>query len=183
MSTYEIIATIFALLGVFFASKENSLSWPANIVSSSIYVYIFYTSELYYEAGLNIFFIVLGIQGIKRWYFDEESKRNAQIHSVSFREQKFPILICFFISIIFGIISFKFFNSKVAFLDATITVFSVYCTYLTIEKVIENWLLWIIIDIVCVFLYIYKGLYVTVILYCIYLVMATFGYREWQKKL
>ena len=182
MLVLESAAALLALAYVLLAIKEDRKCWYAAILSSTLYIAVFYDARLYLEAGLQIFFIVLAFLGLKKWQ-SRIAKQESKIHYISLKKHLTLIALTTSISICLGFIIAQNTNADLPYLDALITCFSVMTTYLVAEKIIENWLYWIVIDTVACLVYFYKGLNLTAILFFLYTILAIRGYQKWQKVL
>ena len=179
MDPVEIAGVITALAAVGLAAKEHILNWPAAIVSSGMYVVVFLRSNLYGDMALQLFYIVMSIYG---WYFWLKGDNKKESHIANCKSQTvrnlLVISVCGFVAALFLL---KKTDSNVPYLDAFTTVSSLAGTWMLAKKFIENWLVWIVTDIVSVGMYTYKMLYATAFLYFILVVMAVYGYFEWRK--
>ena len=179
MFALELTAALLALAYVLLAIKEDRKCWYAAILSSALYIAVFYDARLYLEAGLQIFFIVLAFLGLKKWH-STTKESESKVHYISFKKHFVLIGLTTCVSICLGFIIAQNTNSDLPYLDALITCFSVMTTYLVADKVIENWLYWIIIDAVACIVYFYKGLNLTAILFFLYIILAIRGYQQWK---
>ena len=182
MLVLESAAALLALAYVLLAIKEDRKCWYAAILSSTLYIAVFYDARLYLEAGLQIFFIVLAFLGLKKWQ-SRIAKQESKIHYISLKKHLTLIALTTSISICFGFIIAQNTNADLPYLDALITCFSVMTTYLVAEKIIENWLYWIVIDVLSIFVNFHKGLYLFAILFFIYTIVAVIGYFNWKKEM
>jgi nicotinamide mononucleotide transporter len=179
MSTIEILAAIITLFGVFLSGRQLRVNWLFGIVGAAIYTYIFYKSILFAEAILQAWYVVLGIIGWKNWTTENEEFEILHLNAKT-------ALICgitvLFLSLVSGRILDAFSTSDVPYLDATLAISGLVCTWLLAKKILENWLIWIVIDTVSGCLYIYKQLYATAALYFILAILAAYGYKQWKKQ-
>ena len=154
---------------------------PAAIISSSVYVFVFVFSKLYFDAILNFYYVAIAFYGLYNW----NKISNSSGTQVSFGSNKFTILwilVCSLTSIGLGYFAQNFTDAEFAYADAFTTIFSFYATWLITQKRIENWLFWIIINMVAIFMYYLKGLNFTVGLFTVYLAFAVYGYFTWRKE-
>jgi nicotinamide mononucleotide transporter len=179
-SWLEIAGVISGLLCVYLAAKNIIWNWPLAIISVGIYIFIFYNSHLFADMGLQFYFLVVNIYG---WYF--WSKRPAS-------QQKAPVVLItkpqiLFSSIAIIIFTFilgsvlKYTTASYPYLDSFCTACSLVAQFFMARKVVENWLIWIFVDIIYVGIYIFKGLHLTAIMYAIYVAIALIGYLDWKK--
>jgi nicotinamide mononucleotide transporter len=162
---YAGIAT--ALLGIFYSIKQNKIAWIWNFIASFIYGILFYQVGLYSDMELQGVFMAMALYGFVQW--------------------NRPIQFGIGGSLIFGFVSGYFHreipNVSLPFLDATLTGFSIWGTYLAAKRKIENWMVWMFVDILYIGVYIYKGMNGTAILYSVFLLFAFRGFYAWRKKL
>ena len=175
---YAGIAT--ALLGIFYSIKQHKIAWIWNFIASFIYGILFYQVGLYSDMELQGVFMAMAIYGFVQW------NQPDQLWEVK-RSSRLNLLIGIGGSLIFGFTSgylhHEISNVSLPFLDATLTGFSIWGTYLAAKKKIENWLVWIFVDILYIGVYIYKGMNGTAILYAVFLLFAFRGFYAWRKKL
>lgn len=190
-SVLEIIAVIFGLLSVWFAKKENILVYPTGIISVLIYVYICIDPKvkLYADAGINLFYFFMSVYG---WYQWGRKNENATLQiSKCTRKNWFWSLTMFAASFIFIYFLLRWFKAddlsywqtRIPLIDTFTTSVFIVAMLLMAYKKLENWLFWIIGDIISVPLYAYKGLVFTSLQFFIFLILAVLGYMEWRKKL
>ena len=172
-----------SLIYVVLATIENIWCWLFGIISSAFSIYLCYSGKLFLESGLQVFYVIIGIYGWYQWLFGSEEKTELKIMSYSLSINALLILIGCFIWIPFGFIAHRYSTQIMPYLDAFITAFSIVATWMTAKKILENWLYWIIIDTLAIFLYSYRGFYLISIIYFIDTLLAFIGYLKWRKKL
>lgn len=182
-STTEWLIFISALIYVILAAIENIWCWLMGIISSALSVYLCYTGHLFLESGLNIFYVLIGIFGWYQWLYGSKEKTELPIISYSLKKNSALIVAGLLIWIPFGYTAHKFSTQAMPYLDACITSFSIVATWMTAKKIIENWIYWIVIDALAVFLYGYREFYLIALLYIIYTILAVAGYFSWRRKL
>ncbi len=182
-SITEWIIFATALIYVVFATIENVWCWLFGILSSTFSIYLCYSSKLFLESGLQVFYVIIGIYGWYQWLYGSKEKTELQIISYSFISNIYLLLIGVIIWIPFGFIAHRYSTQVLPYLDAFITAYSIVATWMTAKKIIENWLYWIVIDSLAIFLYSYRGFYLIALLYFIYTILAFAGYFQWRKKL
>ena len=181
----ELLGAILGILYIRFSIRQNILTWPTGILTSLLYVIVFFKSGLYAAMGLQFYYVVISIYG---WYYWLKGKTDVDktVLPVQAVNKKLWVKIGFTSIIIYAAILFvliRFSDSEVPLLDSLTTSFSIVATWMLAKKYIENWIIWIFVDFVTIGLYIYKSLWPTVILFLVYTVMAFFGYIEWKKDL
>ena len=152
--TLETLAMLLALAYLVLAMRENSLCWYCAFVSTALYVWVFGDVSLYMESALNAYYMVMAVYGWHQWRGGGE-----QGHGVA------PVST----------------DAPFPYLDSLTTWGSVLTTFMVARKVVENWLYWLVIDSLSIYLYIDRGLYQTAGLFTLYLLLALLGYLQWSK--
>ena len=179
-SVIESAAVFFSILYVILAVKENIWCWGAGAISVSIYIYICFFSQLYAETGLQVFYLLMSLYGYYSWSKKESSLK---ISDWSIRKHLIILLLGTVLTFIMGFYFTIYTSAKMPIIDSFTTVFSIFATYMATKKIIGNWLYWIIIDIVSIYLYFSRDLHLTSILFLAYAIIAIFGYFSWTKKM
>jgi nicotinamide mononucleotide transporter len=181
LTPLEIIAAIVTLANVWLAVKENIWTWPAGIVSVTLYGFVNYQARLYSNAGLQLVYLVLSIHGWYEWLYGGEKKSQLRVRRASPRAW----LGCTIAAIAGTVILLRVLPAMSAhpFWDASTTAVSLVAQWMLNEKLLENWLLWLIVDLVYVPLYFSQHLQVTAILYAIFCVLAVRGLIDWRRSM
>lgn len=181
MTYVEILAVGFGILYVVLAAVESIWCWLAALISVTLYVYICYAANLKAETGLQVFYWIMAVYGWYEWKFGSKKKKD------ELEITKWPIRYHFINIILSGAttVGLGFYLVKIEssnpFLDAFTTVFAIVATFMVARKILENWIYWIIIDAVSIYLYGSRGLYLTSGLFVAYTVIAILGYFSWLK--
>ena len=180
MNWADWIALLFGVLGVILTILESIWCWPLALISVSIQSYTFYHAHLFGDFSLQIFYLFSGIYGWMYW-----NKNKLKPFKVSSIPKKIWLLIIASEVVLTYVLYLilTYFKSDQIFLDSILTAASLICTYLMTKKWVENWLLWIIIDLTYVYLYIIKQLPIYAILYLFFSIMACYGFYTWRKKI
>jgi nicotinamide mononucleotide transporter len=188
-SIWEFIAVIFGMASVWFAKQEKILVYPTGIISVVIYVYICFDIKLYADAGINLFYFIMSVYG---WYMWSRKKDAPPLKITTNNRKGWIITLGMFVAsvmlIIFLLKHFKaddaeYWSSNVPYIDTFTTAIFIVGMWLMALKRIENWIFWIIGDIISIPLYIYKGLVFTGFQFIVFLIIAIMGYVAWRKKL
>ncbi|MCW5907784.1 MAG: nicotinamide riboside transporter PnuC [Chitinophagales bacterium] len=177
---FEYIAVALGVVYVLLAAKGNIWCWIFGIVSSGIYVSINIEHKLYQDAILQFYYVAAGFYGWWKWSAKEQH-RERNIVSNSFSENIKLLVLGAALSPVFGYV-FSQFGNSLSYLDAIVTVFSFIATWMTARKILENWLFWIVIDVLAAVMYGIKELYATSALYLFFSVVALYGFMEWKKQ-
>lgn len=179
----EIIAVLFGLISVIFATKNNILVYPTGIISTIIYVYLLNKWGLIGDMLINGYYTTMSIYGWYIWSRKNQDKSEIPISRVTTKEIYYGILI-FLITIALVVVVYKYFNKFTDwtnYLDTFTTGIFFVGMWLMANRKIENWILWIIGDIVSVPLYFYKGYTFSSIQYAVFTIIAIYGYLKWKK--
>ena len=177
----EITAVIFAILYLILAVKQNILCWIAGIISSVLYFFIMQKAELYMEAYLQVFYVVMGIYGWSQWSASNASNPSFIVNTWSKYQHMIAISIILALSVLSGFLLERYTDAALPFLDALVSWGAVVATYMVAKKLLENWIYWFVIDATSIFLFIERGLWLSAVLFATYLVIIFFGYQSWSK--
>lgn len=181
-SLLEIIGVITGILCVYLAAKNNIWNWPIAIVSVGIYIVIFLEAKLYADTGLQVYFLAMNIYG---WWFWSRKPADAPKVPVKRISKKEILLSLLGIGVFTALIGFFLYHKTDAafpFVDSFCTACSLVAQIFLARKVVENWLIWIFVDIIYVGVYLAKGLHLTAGMYALYIYIALMGYLAWRKE-
>ena len=178
----ETLAFVISIAGIWLTAKEKILNWPVNIVASGLYIYLFYMDALYGDAALNGFFVVMCAYGWYEWVYGGKGHTELHVSNITMRAAGLLTILTLPMSFALGLI-LSHTKSTVPYWDGITTALSLAATWMAARKLIENWLVWIFTDIIYVVMYIIKELYITSVLYFIFILLAVYGYMEWKKQL
>jgi nicotinamide mononucleotide transporter len=177
----ELAAFVLALGTVAMNIRVNPLGWPLAIVSSLLYFGLFWNSRLYGDASLQIFFAVVGLWGWWQWLRGTGADgRPLAVRELGRRGRWRAVALLLVAWPATGLFLKHFTDTDVPWWDAFPTAASVLGQWLLGRKYVENWPVWIVVDVVSVALFAYKGLWLTVLLYAIFIAMALAGWRAWR---
>ncbi len=167
-------------LCVWLVVKDNIWNWPIGIINAVFFAVLFYTSALYADMALQGVYIILGFLGWYWWLYGGEQHKSLTVRRASMTE---------LVLVNIGVLLFTWWeyyylvsiNDSAPFLDAFTTAISLGAQYLLTRKMIQNWYLWIFADVIYIGLYASRGLYLTSILYFVFLMMCIQGVREWRR--
>lgn len=181
----ELLGAILGILYIIFSIRQNILTWPTGIITSLLYIVVFFQSALYAAMGLQVYYVLISIYGWILWLRGKNENKKSLL-PVQIVKRKLWIKIAAVSVIIYAVILFillNFSDSDVPFMDSLTTSLSIVATWMLAKKYIEHWIIWIFVDVVSSGLYIYKNLWPTVVLFVVYTVMAFIGFVEWKKDL
>jgi nicotinamide mononucleotide transporter len=177
----EIIAVITGLLCVYLAAVNNIWNWPFAIISVGIYIFIFFEARLYADMGLQFYFMAMNIYGWYHWSHKSATEKKTPVVSISKREVVISAIAIVLFTVILGSV-LKHTTASFPYLDSFCTACSLVAQYLLARKVLQNWLIWVFVDIIYIGVYTFKDLHLTAIMYAIYVAMALLGYTDWKKE-
>ncbi|WP_245929403.1 nicotinamide riboside transporter PnuC [Agarilytica rhodophyticola] len=201
-SAWELLAVFLAIAYLALAMKENNWCWPAALISTIIYIFLFWDVSLVMDSLLQVYYMLMAIYGWWMWRSKNQENNSinngveaASVTSIADEQIKntlkisnwpwsMHVLAISSVLVISGVSGFFLSKNTAAawpFLDSFTTWGSVLTTYMVAKKILENWLYWIVIDSVAVFVYIERGLYPTAGLFIIYVGMVIYGYFVWKK--
>lgn len=176
----EIIGVITGLACVYLAAKNNIWNWPIAMISVTIYIFIFFEAHLFADMGLQVYFFVVNLYGWYYWANKPASEKKIPVARIT----RVEILISAGAIVIFTYILgtiLKYTTASFPYLDSFCTACSLVAQVFLARKVIENWLIWIFVDVIYVGVYLYKDLHLTAVMYAIYVGIAIMGYVDWRK--
>lgn len=183
----EIIGAVIGLLYLYLEYKANVWLWPVGIVMSLFYVVIFFHGKFYADAAINLYYIGANSYGLIRWTRSRkqplENGTTAELaitHVPAKRILPLTAVTVVLWMMFYGILK-SVTDSPVPLGDAFTTAVSIVAMWMLAQKYLEQWLLWIVVNIVSTILYFWKGLYPTGILFIVYVVVAVLGYMKWKK--
>lgn len=176
----EAVAVLFGLLSVWYAKKANILVYPTGIVSVLIYVYICYFAGLYADMGINFFYFVVSVFGWYKWTRKDKANNILPISACSKREHIAGVAASVVFFLILQYVLRKYTDSTVPYWDSFTTAIFITGMGLMALKKIENWIYWIVGNVVSVPLYFHKDLLLTSFQYTVFLVLAVLGYLQWR---
>jgi nicotinamide mononucleotide transporter len=178
----EIVAFVLSVWMVLCNLRVNPLGWPLAIASSLLYALLFADSRLYGEASLQIFFVVVAGWGWWQWMRGTAADGQAlQVHHLSPRQRALALAATLAAWPLLGALLHRVTDSDVPWLDALPTVASITGQVLLGRKVVDNWPVWVAVNVFSVGLFAYKGLWLTVVLYALFVVLALLGWRTWRR--
>lgn len=185
MTSWEALAMFLSLLYIILAIKQSLWCWPAAFFSTLIYAILFFDASLLMDSFLNAYYLVMAVYGWYAWKYTNAIKKNEELSISSYGLNKNIkiILILSIISVLLGYVMDNYTKADFAYTDSATTVFALFATYMLAQKIVENWLYWIVIDSASIYIYIQKGFYLTSILFGLYTILALLAYQTWKKEL
>lgn len=180
----QLLGVAIGLLYLYFEYTANRLVWLASVVMPCISMWVYFTSGLYADFGINIYYLAIAVYGWIKWSrrpagsSSGDGNRPAIIHTPARLYAPLAAVTGLVWLLLWWILT-TFTNSTVPVADSFTTALSVTALWMMARRQAEQWLVWMVVDAVCVGLYVYKGIYGYAGLYAIYTVIAVAGYRKW----
>ena len=181
-SLLETIGVITGILCVYLAAKNNIWNWPIAIVSVGIYIIIFLEAKLYADTGLQVYFLAMNIYGWGFWSRKPADAPKVPVKRISKKEILLSLLGIGVFTAFIGFFLYHKTDAAFPFVDSFCTACSLVAQIFLARKVVENWLIWIFVDIIYVGVYLAKGLHLTAGMYALYIYIALMGYLAWRKE-
>jgi len=179
----EYIAALFGGVSVYLSVRQNIWSWPTAIVNVGLYTLVFYESRLYADMGLQVVYIVISFYGWYEWLYGGKNRTELEVSRTSRRLGMLLAAIGVVSAFVLGTVFHRTTNAALPFLDSATTSTSLVAQWMMTKKLLENWIVWVAVDVVYIGMFIYKSLYVTSLLYFVFLVLSVMGYRQWKATL
>lgn len=184
----EIFGALTGIIYVLLEIRQNIWLWPIGIITSSVYIWVFFTSKFYADMSLQVYYLVISVLGWYWWVRGKREGSNAKTEELKVTRLKRStgLIIAGVFVILYGImwmVLSKLTDSPVPEWDSFITSLSVVATWMLARKIYEHWYLWVIVNSVSVAIFLIRGLYPTMALYAVYGVMSFLGMIEWRKSM
>lgn len=185
MTTIQFIewtAVILALIYVVQAIRQQRICFIAAGLSALLYTWVFWTASLYMEAALQLFYLGMAGYGWTVWGRDNSSYTLA-VSCWGWRQHGLTLCAVLLISLCSGTLLSRYTDAALPYVDSTTTVAALIATWMVARKILENWLWWIAIDLISIWLYLERGLQASAVLFAGYVLLAIAGYLSWHRQL
>ena len=182
-SCLEAVAVVFGIVSVYLSARENIWSWPTALVNVTLFTILFLRSGLYSDTGLQVVYFGLSVYGWYEWLYGGAGRTAIAVSRTAARTWIVLAAIGVVMWILLATITSRLPGTALPWVDAATTTISLIAQWMMTRKMIENWLLWIGVDVVYVGMFVFKGLYLTAFNYAIYLALAVLGYVAWRRSL
>ena len=189
-SLWELLAVLLSAAYLLLALRENSLCWYCALASTAIYTGLFWDVSLLMESGLNAYYMAMAVYGWWQWRGSKGSAADSKPQKSAIEISCWPLqkhllawVVIAVLTLVSGSLLANNTTAALPYLDSFTTWGSVLTTWMVARKILENWLYWIVIDGVSIFLYIDRGLYLTSLLFVAYVIIVVFGFFAWRKRM
>lgn len=180
LSAWEALAVALSIAYLVLALRENSWCWACALGSTAIYTVILWKVSLVMESALNVYYLLMAVYGWWQWRRGGEQHQGVSIRSWPLRHHLKALAAVLMLSLASGYMLALHTDAALPYLDSFTTWGSVLTTWMVAKKILENWLYWLLIDSLCVFMYFERGLYFSTGLFAVYLVIVMIGYWRWR---
>ncbi len=184
LSYVEGVAVVTSFLCVWFYTRQNVWSWPLAIVSAVLYIFVFFQARFYAQMVLQGVYIIISIYGWYQWLYGGAQHSALKVSRVT---RATALVLAGIVVVGTGVVAYVLAtyttHAAIPFWDALTTVMSLTAQWMLAKKILENWLVWIVADIIYVGMFVYQGLYLTAILYAGFWVLAILGFLAWRKSM
>ena len=177
----EPAAVFLAIAYLLLAIKQNISCWFAAFFSSLLYFFVMYSAGLYMEAGLQIFYCIMAVYGWTQWRTSLPDNTKFLVKTWNRNQHLKAISLIILLALSSGWALEKFTNAALPFIDSLTTWGAIVTTYMVAKRLLENWIYWFVIDTISVFLFYSRGLFLTSMLFFVYLIIIYFGYKSWTE--
>lgn len=195
MSYLEFFGTVAGAVAVWLSARANSLSWPIGLINVTLFFFLFYQVQLYPDMFLQVFFFVTNLMGWWRWKHPSKAEEDRK-HELKVSYMSFKLMLVFSVIVLIstsqlGLLAknlHEFFPmlfskpSAFPFADSFVTVLSIVATYLMVQKKVECWGVWLLVDAIACYLYFAKGIMFVGIEYLVFCFIAAFGLWNWNRE-
>jgi nicotinamide mononucleotide transporter len=183
VSALELFAALVGAISVWLSVRQNIWSWPTAVVNVVLYAVVFYDAKLYADMGLQVIYAVLSLYGWYEWLYGGAGRTVLHVSRTGPRLGALLALIAVAGSVTLGIVLRRGTDAALPFMDSFLSSTSLVAQWMMTKKKLENWLVWIAVDVLYVGMFIFKGLYLTAGLYAVFLVLAVRGWIDWRRSL
>ena len=183
MSSLELFAAVLGALSVYLSVRQNIWSWPTAIVNVVVYALVFYRARLYADMGLQVIYALLSLYGWYEWLYGGEDRTALQVSRTTPELGGRLAVIGLAGAGALGLLLRGATDAALPFMDSFLSSTSLVAQWMMTRKKVENWLVWIGVDVLYVGMFTYKHLYITAVLYLVFLVLAIRGWIDWRRSL
>ena len=183
MNKLELVAALIGAISVWLSVRQNIWSWPTAIVNVVLYSIVFYEAKLYADMGLQVVYAVLSVYGWYEWLYGGAGRTELRVTRTGVRIGAVLALIAAVGSVVLGTALHRGTDAALPYMDASLSSTSLVAQWMMTRKLLENWLVWIAVDVLYVGMFIFKGLFLTAGLYAVFLALAVQGYLGWRRSM
>jgi len=183
LTPLELVAAVVGAVSVWLSVRQNIWSWPTAIVNVVLYAIVFRDAKLYADMGLQVIYAVLSVYGWYEWLFGGENRSELQVSRTSLPLGALLVAIAGAGALALGLFLRQATDAALPFMDSLLSSTSLVAQWMMTRKKLENWLVWIAVDVLYVGMFVFKGLFLTAGLYAVFLALAVRGYLDWRRSM
>ncbi len=183
MVSIELVAVVVTLAAVYLTTRQIIWCWPLGMVSVTLYALVFYNAKLYADMGLQALYFGLAIYGWWAWLHGSDDHGELEVSLTSNRAWIMLATIAALAGLLLGFTLSRLTDASLPFMDSILTSFSIVAQWMQTRKLLEAWLVWLVVDVFYVGMFLYKGLTPTAGLYAVFLCLAVLGFVEWRRSM
>jgi nicotinamide mononucleotide transporter len=183
MNPYEVASVLFGVVAVYLTVRENVWCWPLGLVNVGLSAVVFWQAKLYADMGLQVVYVILCLYGWYEWLHGGADHGALPVSRSPRPTLGLLALLGTAGAGLLGLALARHTDASLPYWDSSTTSFSLVAQLMQTRKWFENWIVWIVVDVVYVGMYVYKSLYPMAGLYAVFLVLAVLGFREWKESL
>jgi len=180
---WEMLAVITGIISVYLSTRENIWSWPTALVNVALYFVVFLEAKLYADMGLQAVYFALSLYGWYEWLYGGENRTELRVSRTPRALGIRLAIIGVACAAVLGTLLARFTDAALPYIDSATTSTSLVAQWMMTRKILENWSVWVAVDVVYIAMFIFKRLYLTAGLYAVFLVLAVMGYVQWKRSL
>ena len=183
LNHFELLAATLGLVSITLQIRQSLWYWPVSIVMTAMYIAVYIDQTLYAEMLLQIYFLLMCLYGWWSWKCGGKQKSELVVSRLSAGKWPPVLAIILLLFVTLGALMSRFTNNDAPWIDALVTAISFVATWLLARKKLENWLLWIVANLLSIGLYWHKAMYPTLVLFIVLVVLAFVGHQRWRREL
>uniref|UniRef100_UPI004056081B nicotinamide riboside transporter PnuC n=1 Tax=Alistipes sp. TaxID=1872444 RepID=UPI004056081B len=181
-SILQIVGTTLGLIYLWLEYKANIWVWVVSALMAITHGTLYLNSGIYADAAMQLYYLLAAIYGLVVWKRNSKDEKSGSIKHTPVRWILPLVAVYAVLHVVIYFVLTQFTDSSVPFLDSMSTALCVVATWMLSRKLVEQWLVWLVVDMISVGLYFYKGIPLTALLYTLYCVLAVAGYMRWQRE-
>lgn len=179
----EALGATTGVVCVWLAARSDFWTWPVGIANNLLYLVVFWQSRIYADSLLQLVYVAISLYGIWRWRSGRGEFAVRPVERVGAAEKWTVLAVVAALAVVFALLLARWSDSDVPWADGLTTALSLGAQWLMSRRMLENWWVWIVADVIYVPLYLYKGLQVTAGLYAVFLLLCISGLIEWRREI
>ncbi len=183
LSPLELVASLFGAVSVWLSARQHISSWPTAIVNVLLSAIVYYQAKLYSDMGLQFVYFVLSVYGWYEWRYGGANRTELPVTRTPRRQVPILVACGVFGALALGTLSARYTDASLPWIDGTLTAVSLVAQWMMTRKLVENWAVWIAVDVIYVPMLAYKRLFAFAVLYAVFLVLALRGHVDWWRDL